>query len=272
MSRLVRCTMLAAALTAACGGDTGSGPGPPPQPAPPPPAPPPRALTVSFVKDTVSVREGDTAEISVRWEVRELANPLRLEVSPLGVTADVTDYELAATTVTVPAGSGTTGTEALSLTAIADSRIAEGDETLALRLVPPSGPRAELGPDLEVTISDAAAGPCAGTSTLATPVRPAPGAGWIETTLDIDFGPGSESIWIEPYAPLWKQAGDKAPILLVHATEWRVEHSGGGVRHSMDLEWPAADKTAIRFRSTPDGGCAGEPEIRCDAGGCELVP
>lgn len=235
-------------------------------------------------------REGDTIEIGVRWEIRELANPLQLEVSPLEVTVEADDYEFPVNTVTIPAGSATTGAATLSLTAVSDRQIGEGDETLALRLVPPAGVAAELGRNLEVTISEGGGSPCAEIQVSAIPIAglsagPHRDDGErLGTTLDMYFGADARTVrldWIGPYldpASRCRPEDDDCfrlfvwPWLQLSPTAWRVETAADGVRHSLDLEWLETAHTGLRFRSGPDGGCAGAPEIRCHAGGCELVP
>ena len=96
-------------------------------------------VTVSFVGESLRVEEGETAPVEIRVQVAELAAPLSLEISPLAVTAEAEDYELSATVIEIPAGSGGDETTALSFTAVRDRAIAEGEETLVLRFVPPEG-------------------------------------------------------------------------------------------------------------------------------------
>lgn len=287
MNHVVRGAVLAAALAAAaCGSETSSTPAAPP--AQPPPSPP---LTISFAEEAIRAREGDTIEIGLRWEIRELANPLQLEVSPLGMTAEADDYVFPANTVTIPAGSATTGAATLSLTAVSDRQIGEGDETLALRLAPPAGVAAELGRNLEITISEAGGSPCPGVRISAIPIARLPAGSnrddseRLGTTLDMHLGESARSVrldWTGPYldpaAPCESQDDDYPcsllfwPSLRVSPTAWRVESAADGVRHSLGLEWPETEHTGLRFRSGPDGGCVGAPEIRCDAGGCDLLP
>ena len=194
------------------------------------------------------------------------------------MTAGADDYELPANTVTVPAGSATAGAATLPLTAVSDRRIGEGDETLALRLVPPAGVAAELGRNLEVTISEAGASPCPGVQVSAMPVARLPAGAHrddrerLGTTPAMHFGDEARAVrfdWTGPHldpASRCEPDDDDCfefffwPWLQVSPTGWRVEGAADGVRHSLDFEWRATYETQIRFRSGPEGGCAGEPE------------
>ena len=144
-----------------CGGGAGS-PGTPQ-------APPPPAVTVSFAATSLEVREGDSVEIGVRYQVRSLSSPWQLGISPLPESASVDDFELSMPSIEIPAGQGVSGEAVLELTASSDTVFDEGDETVAIRFVPGGGVDASLGTNLRVSIRDAAVSPCTGVSILATP-------------------------------------------------------------------------------------------------------
>lgn len=154
--RLRRFALLPAAAAAAgtlagCGeGGGATAPGTPGGPAPPPPI----AAVVAFGVASAEVYEGDTASLPIRYEARSLAAPWRLRVSPLPGAAQSADFSLPNAVVEIPAGSGTTGTVSLELTALADDEFEEGAETLSLRFVPDPSVNAQLGADLPVSIRE----------------------------------------------------------------------------------------------------------------------
>ena len=237
-------------------------------------------LRVSFAEETVAVREGDTVEIGIRWEAPDLANPLELEASPLGMTAEADDYELPTNTVTVPAGGATTGAATLSLTAVSDRQIAEGDEMLALRLVPPAGVAAELGRNLEVTIVDAGASPCFGVQMVATRVESLDAApAWRRTTLEFTRGAEAGAVWFDWGGPYLHDENcddegcrmrweERTPILEVNLVEWRME-SSERKKDILKVEWFGSKALRFGFHSR-DGACEGQPTVVCTAAGCEL--
>ena len=275
MSRAARLLgALGALLGAACGGDGG-------ETAPSVVAPAPPAVTVSFARGTVTVAEGETAEIEMRYRINSLTSPLSLMVSPLGQQAAPEDYELSATSFEIPAGQGVSGTAALAFTALPDDRISEGEELVALRLVPPGGVRAQLGRDLAVTIADGPGVPCPGVEVQASPIVPLDSAPqWLTTTLALHREPGAGRIqfdWEGPYihdehcdddaCREWWET--RSPYLELNVVEWRVESSSRGTHHSMDIEWFQSKTAHLRFRS-PDGACEGAPTVVCNDSGCEL--
>ena len=265
---------LAALLGAACGGDGGGT-------APSVAAPALPDMTVSFARNAVTVGEGGTADIEVRYRINSLASPVSLMVSPLGQGAAPEDYELSATSFEIPAGAEGSGTAALAFTALPDGRISEGEEVVALRLVPPGGVRAQLGSDLAVTIADGPGAPCPGVEVLASPVVPLDSAPqWLTTTLALHREPGAGRIqfdWEGPYihdehcdddaCREWWET--RSPSFELNVVEWRVESSSSGTDHSMDIEWFESKTARLRFQSA-DGACEGAPTVVCNDSGCEL--
>ena len=262
---------------AACGGD-GSTPTPTPTVA----APPPPAVAVTFASDAVQVVEGDTVEIAVRYRINALSSPLALAVSPLNQGADPADYELSRNTFDIPAGQGVSGVAAIALTALVDNQIAEGEEVVELRLQPPGGIRAELGPNLEVRIADAGVSPCAGVQVVATPIESLGTASrYRRTTLELTQGTGAGAVgfeWGGPYLhddycddeecrTFWEE--NRFPILEVNLVEWRTESSAGGTSDLLDIEWNDSTTVRFGFRSA-DGACAGDPTVACTSAGCEV--
>ena len=260
-----------------CGGD-GSAPGAPTVAAPPPPA-----VVVTFASDSIAVTEGETVEITVRYRINSLSAPLSLTVSPLDRGAAADDYELSATAFDIPAGESVTGTAAISLTALVDSQISEGDEAVALRLVPPGGIRAELDQDLEVTIAEGGASPCVGVQVVATPVESLDAApDYRRTTLELTHGPEAVAVWFDWDAPYlhdeicddnedcleyWEE---RLPIVEVNLVEWRMESSADGALDLLDLEWH--DSTPLRFAfHSADATCDGQPTVTCTTTGCEFA-
>lgn len=265
---------LVALLGAACGGDGGGT-------APSVTAPAPPELTVSFVRDALTVEEGKTADIEVRYRSGSLASPLSVTVFPVGQGASREDYELSATSFEIPAGQGVAGTAALALTALPDNQISEGQEMVFFRLAPPAGIRAQLGANLIVTIADGAGVACPGIRVQASPVAPLDGAPWLTTSLAISREPGAGRVqfdWEGPYLHDANCADDdcrewwetRSPVLELNVVEWRIESSPRGTHHSMDIEWHETKTAQLRFRS-PAGACASDQAVSCAYTGCILT-
>lgn len=195
MSRAARVPgALVALLGVGCGGDGGGT-------APAVTAPAPPEVTLSFVRNALTVEEGETAEIEVRYSVGSLASPLSVALFPVGQGASREDYELSATSFEIPAGQGVSGTAALGLTALPDEQISEGEELLLLRLAPPGGTRAQLGANLTVTIADGPGVACPGLRVQATPVAPLGGVPWLTTSLAISREPGAGRVQFDWEGP-----------------------------------------------------------------------
>lgn len=239
-------------------------------------------MTVTFAEDGVHVPEGETAEIELRYRISSLAKPLWLTIATLDHGTTPADYEVSATIVEIPAGQATDGTVALLFTALPDSQIAEGEEVVALRLVPPEGIQMQLDQDIEVTVADQPGVPCPGLEVQASPVvrLDAPGH-WLATTLALSRDPTTARVqfdWEGPYLhdqncdddECRKRWETRSPVLEVNVVEWRIESSSRAVRHSMDVEWFASKTAYLRFRSA-DGVCAAEPAVSCTDTGCALT-
>lgn len=139
-------------LLAGCGDRASPAP-----PAPTTPTPPPASVEVSFGAEAVEVYEGDTVEIPVRYESRNLTAAWRLRVSPFPGTAEAADFEIPDAVVEIPPGASASGEVPLSLTGLFDADFGEGTETLTLRFVPDPGVNARLGGDLAVSIREGGA-------------------------------------------------------------------------------------------------------------------
>lgn len=269
--------VLGVLLGTACGGDGGGT-----APTVTAPAPTPPAVAVSFAHDTLTVEEGETLDVEVRYHIDSLANPVSLEISPLNQGTTPEDYELEATNLEIPAGQGVSGSVTLAFRALSDRQISEGDERMALRLVPPTGVRAELGSNLMVTIADGPGVPCQGVRVQASPIIAGTDPRWLTTTLALSRKPNNgraQFDWAGPYlhdenchdeeCREWWET--RSPSLAVNVVEWRIESSSSGTHHSMDVEWYESKTAQLRFRS-PDGACSGDPAVTCASSGCELVP
>lgn len=147
--------LLAAGLLAGCGGGAGGSTPAPPAPTTPAPAPP--FVEASFGPESVEVFEGDTVEIPIRYESRNLAAPWRLRVSPSPGTAAAADFDLPDPVVEIPAGASASGEVPLALTGLFDADFEEGPETLTLQFVPDPAVDARLGGDLPVSIREGGA-------------------------------------------------------------------------------------------------------------------
>ena len=279
--RLPPLTALAVALVfAACGGDGGSiAPAPtpvaPPQPAPPPQPSPDLPVTVWFSPQAIALFEGESAEIAVRYQVRELSGPWTLGLSVLGDTAGNDDFELSADTVEIPAGQNLSGELPIVLTARTDAAFAEESERASIRFVPDPAQRATLGGELQVSIRESGAVPCPGVRILAERPRELPSRfQLLESRVTIERSAGAAGTGItvmEPYQPWHGQ-----PVPAVVFLDWRTETSGEALRHDFDLLWPS-EKPVIPNQPSlvfafSGGPCAGEPQAGCSSDGCELIP
>ena len=258
---------------AACGGEGA---------APTVAAPQPPAVVVTFASDAIRVEEGETVEIAVGYRINTLSSPLSLAVSPLNQGAVSEDYELSSDTFEIPAGQGVTGTATISLTALVDNQIAEGEEVVGLRLQPPGGVRAQLGPNLEVSIADVGASPCSGVQVVGTLIESLETAEhYRRTTLELTQGTEAEAVWFDwggPYLydeycddddcrTAWEE--NRFPILEVNLVEWRMESSTSGTSDLLEIEWHESNTLRFGFRSS-EGACEGEPTVVCTDAGCEL--
>ena len=142
--------VLAVFLTAACEED----PGPAPTAPPPPPPPPAPEINVSFEGASVRVPEGETRDITVSYEASNLPGSLEVGISALDLETSSDDYTFSPASITVSGGASSSGTGVISFSASADNRLAEGDERVALRLVPAAEVTTNAGPDLEVVVAD----------------------------------------------------------------------------------------------------------------------
>ncbi len=271
------------ALAAASCGDPGGAP------APSVPAAPQPSLVVAFAEQAVRLAEGETAEIPVRWSGGPPGRALEIGVAAQNRTAGDDDYELVSASFEVPA-SVASGTAAISLRALEDARFAEGEETLSLQLVGPSGASVRADGALDVSIEEAGVSACAGIRIGAEP--PVRRDQWEEgatlqpsetarTRFVVVSGPGSEAVsldWIGPYRdydlgswnPSFRQrrvnAGNLFHVIL---EDWSLDPEAASLRHEIQVEWLSELEIGLRFRSA-DGACAGEPVAACTGAGCEL--
>lgn len=240
------------------------------------PAPRPPPVVARFVESAVAVLEGETAEIAIRYRTNGEAG-LVLEVVAVPGSAGPADYELPMAAVPLdPAGV----TAMVPLAALSDHFLSEGEETLSLVLRLPGGVASEVGPGLEVTISDAGVTPCPGVTALASPLDFLDGTGFLATTLELDFTSPGEAVrfdWIGPHRHdedcndddcrrWWTR---RTSYLELNIADWRVGIEGGEVRHALDIEWHFSNELGLRFRSDAPP-CEGEPTIRCTRDECEL--
>ena len=87
-----------------------------------------------------------------------------------------------------------------------DNQIAEGDEAVELRLVPPAGIRAELDANLGVTIADVGASPCTGVRVVATPIETVANArNHRRTTLELAQETTAGAVWFDWGGPYYER-------------------------------------------------------------------
>lgn len=56
-----------------------------------------------------------------------------------------------------------------------------------------------------------------------------------------------------------------APFFDLNLPRWEIERTGGAVRHTLQMDWPASAEAGLRFR---DGSCGGERQVVCTVAGC----
>ena len=281
--RFPQLTAFAAALAfAACGGDGGSiAPAPtpvaPPQPVPPTQPTPDLPVTVSFFPEAVALFEGESAEVAVRYQVRELSAPWKLELSVLGDTTGEDDFELSADTVEIPAGEDISGELPIVLTARTDAAFAEESERASIRFVPDPDQSAALGGELQVSIRDSGAFPCPGVRIVAE--RPQEIENYFTPLLKHKLmieraaaAAGTEITLVEPYDLWWHDQSVPVAVFV----DWRTETRGDALRHDFDFLWPSEERVRPNQPSLvfafSGGPCVGEPMAGCSSAGCELIP
>ena len=197
-------------------------------------------VTVSFFPEAVALFEGESAEVAVRYQVRELSAPWKLGLSVLGDTAGEDDFELSADTVEIPAGQDLSGELPIVLTARTDAAFAEESERASIRFVPDPDQRATLGGELQVSIRDSGAFPCPGVRILAGRPRQIENhfTPLLESRVTIEraaAAAGTEITLVEPYDNLVH--GQSVPVVVF--LNWRTETAGEALRHDFDLLWPS---------------------------------
>lgn len=240
---------------------------------------------LSFGPGPVELTEGVAGAAAIRYEVRNLPTAIPLSVSALPGTAAETDFRLGRTAFEVPAGRGVSGELAIPLSAPTDRSFSEGDETAAIRFVPPQAPTGvRLGGDLEFTIREGGASPCPGLTISARPPTASEpgddrlGAGHLFTRLTLLREPAAAGTTLDFRGPYYWEDRlaefDYQPFAATRIARWGVESAGTAIRHELDIEWP--DAATLR---EPDlelgflgGACSGEPVASCSAEGCDLTP
>ena len=245
------------------------------------------AVAVEFVEETVTIREGETRAVGIRYRIMELAAPLPVRISALpsgtGPADYESDYELSEGRFEVPAGSGVDGSVEVSLGARADRAFTEGDEELLLRLVAGAGVRVELGTDLRVVIADVPVSPCAGVVLGGTPPEPVETiAGRIRTSLTSEWSRSADGVtmaWVSPYGQReewWDvtqhhaytdRAKPYPPQPDFHLESWRIVPGASSTTHLMDVHWSSGLELELMF------GCDARQVVAvCRRQGCELAP
>lgn len=240
---------------------------------------------LSFAPGPVEVTEGAAGAAAIRYEVRNLPAALPFSVSALPGTAAASDFRLERTAFEIPAGRGVSGELAVPVSAPPDRFFSEGDETVAIRFVPPGGAvGVRLGRDLEFTIREGGASPCPGLTLSARPPTASEpgedrlGSGHLFTRLTLLREPAAAGTTLDFRGPYYWEDRlaefDYQPFAATRIARWSAEPAGTAIRHEVDIEWP--DDTTLL---DPDlelgflgGACSGEPVASCSAEGCELTP
>ena len=232
----------------------------------------------------LEVPEGSDAVLPIRYEVRSLAAPLDLRLSPLAETAGPEDFRLERSTITLPAGKGISGTISVRLTAEKDVRFAEEEETGRIRFLPAvtAAVGVRPGADARFVIREGGASPCPGVSIRALPpVSLALGDGVFEkdllfTTLTVTQDASAAETALFQRSPYWLNEWmvehGFPPVSVLNFASWRAEPQGGATRHTVDIRWPGEHslvEPALEFGFV-GGGCSGTGIAVCSASGCEL--
>ena len=242
------------------------------------------AVTAEFIEETVTIREGETRAVGIRYRIAELAIPLPVRISALPSGAAPAnyeaDYELSEGRFEIPAGSDMEGSVEVSLGAQTDRAFAEGDEELLLRLVAGAGVRAELGADLRVVIEDVPVSPCAGVVLGGTPPEPTETAGRIGASLTSEWSRSADGVtmaWVSPYGRRHEwierhhnytdEAKPYPPQPDFHLESWRIVPGASSTTHLMNVQWSSGLDLELMF------GCDARQVVAiCRRQGCELAP
>ena len=286
MKRRLAAIGLAALAFVSGGCGDGGGGSAPAAPAPPPPAPPP-PFGAAFAETELEVLEGDTLEIGIRYEVRELPSEAVLRIRAASGEASEDEYRLSSASVSIPAGQGLSGTASLAFEALPDLLFAEGRETVSLEFdAAGAAASATLGDPLRVAILEAGVSPCTGVRLRALPWEeekpraaefPPP---MLATTLELDLAGGALDTWLElvgPYYNLFDSGNQPRSITTLGITGWRVGPAGTGLRHELAVNWPGEswfedeEEARLAFRLLGPT-CPEEPVASCSSESCEIVP
>ena len=233
----------------------------------------------------LEVPEGSDAVLQIRYEVKSLAAPRDLRLSPLAETASLDDFRLERSTITLPAGKAISGTTSVRLTAERDARFAEDDETGRIRFLPAATGAVGVRPgaDARFVIREGGASPCPGVSIRALPpVTLPPGEGTFDegllfTTLTVTQDASAAEAALFQRSPYWLNEWmvehGFPPVSVLNFVGWRLEPQGGATRHSVDLRWPGEHslvEPALEFGFV-GGGCSGAEVAVCSVAGCELT-
>ena len=278
---MTRKTLLAAAAAAAalfaCDGG-GTAPT-----APPPPPPPAPAFAVSFADAGLEVREGDSLEVRVRYEVRELAAPVQVPLSASHDSASEADYELSAASVEIPAGQDLAGELRFEFSALPDLLFAEGAETLPLAFVA-SGGQGTVGDPLEIAIVEAGAAPCPGVTVIGLPWREEESGDedyphMLATTLSLEIAAGG-GIRLEilgPYLDLGTYGRIAGSVSAFGINRWSVRSGSESIVHELEVNWSGEHWFEEEAEESLDlaflgGTCPGTPVASCTSEGCAILP
>ena len=229
-------------------------------------------VVVFFAVNRLEIPEGESRDVIVHYQVADLATAWDLGISFLPDSASEVDFETVVESVQIPAGRGVSGEVAISLTALTDVAVTEGDETLTIRLVPPAAARASLvvlGSDLEVVILDRGR-PCPGVAVWGDPPEWRNSVTRLTLIIEWENGSGGAFDWAGPYYDDEEEPENRSrsPLLEVNIAEWRVDMIEGATRHTLEIEWPTFLPARLVFRS--DTGACKLPALVCRTTDCTL--
>ena len=203
------------------------------------------AITAFFADEEFEIREGETQDIAVRYQVADLRSPWSLVLLLTPGTASEDDYRSPVGIVRIPAGQLDSGEVTVPLTAVSDLSFDEDAETFTVALSQLPGiipPRTKLGSELAVTIAEGGTTECRGIVIEADPPRSRSGrvrSTTVEVRVPLELADVTFD-WTGPYHDDEEnpERRRRYPLLEMIVAEWQVSADSRETRHSFEIEWP----------------------------------
>ena len=202
-------------------------------------------ITAVFADQEFRIREGETRDITIRYQVADLRSPWSFVLLLTPGTASEDDYGSPVGRVQIPAGELAAGEVSVPLTAVSDLAFNEKEETFTVALSQLPGtipPRVKLGSELVVTIAEGGTTECRGI--VMEGGRPRRESSEVRSTTvevrvpmelaDVTFD------WTGPYLDDEEnpERRRRYPLLAMNVAEWKVSSDSKETRHSFEIEWP----------------------------------